>query len=522
MRTAAMDGRATDDGQGTRGGAAVTVPAGARWRGSAEPLRAALGDVRSGGLARALASLTGYAALCVAAVLASLIGLVGLAGSHPATSNAILAVIRDLGAGTGAVEGPLADLVRDKQAAVLLLVGGIAATVLFSGLYLRAFRRSTRSLAQDRGDHPAGGGPMPMLARLCVAESIVLSGLGVVATGALAHAIGDAIPVSGDAVVAWDIVKWPVIVALAFVAFAALQRSAFSDPRVLASTSVASVQVVAALAWVVAITGFALYLASFGTFEDTYGTIGSGVVLLVWVTMLSMLYYVTPDMRVAAIATLGAGAALSAATWLLTWAALAVCVAMFDAVGDTAAAIATLSVFALGLWLSNVVVLLGVRLNALGVVRSADHPVVAAAAIAPSADSPRAASSRARAKLFRAVSAALQSDEAHAGKLAPVAADEEQASSLSDLELDLLDWGFTYGAAWALARAQDPDEPAASVADRALRAAREVFGLYCGENDWEDRIGGQLREVPGRPVVAAYPQPEPTHRNGRGSLDLRR
>ena len=114
---------------------------------------------------------------------------------------------------------------------------------------------------------------------------------------------------------------------MAFVAFASLQRSAFSDPRVLASSSVTSSQVAAALAWAFAITGFALYLASFKTFEDTYGTIGSGIVLLVWLTMFTMLYYVTPDLRVSGIAALGAGAALSTITWLAANAALAVCVA---------------------------------------------------------------------------------------------------------------------------------------------------------------------------------------------------
>jgi hypothetical protein len=172
-------------------------------------------------------------------------------------------------------------------------------------------------------------------------------------------------------------------------------------------------------------------------------------------------------------------------------------------------------VFVVGLWVSNLVVLLGVRLNTLAVSQPGAAP--------PAGTAVPAAPTRDRAKLFRAVSTALQNDEAHAGKLTPVAADEEQASRLGDLELDLLDWGFTYGAAWALARAQDPDEPDRSVADRALRAAREVFRLYCGEDDWEARIGARLREAHSDdPVVAPYPRDGTTHGNGRGSLDLRR
>ena len=165
---------------------------------------------------------------------------------------------------------------------------------------------------------------------------------------------------SGDAVVVWNIVKWPLLLLVSVAAFAALQRSAFSDPQVPKSSAVGSSQVLAALAWAFAVTGFALYLASFGTFQDTYGTVGSGVVLLVWLTMFSMLYYVTPDLRVAGIAALGAGAALSAVTWLLVNTVLAVCIANFDSLGTTGGTVLTAAVFIAGLWVSNLVVLLGV------------------------------------------------------------------------------------------------------------------------------------------------------------------
>ena len=199
---------------------------------------------------------------------------------------------------------------------MLLLVGGLVATAGLTSLYLRAFRRASRPLTGNQESPLPIRGPLSVLARIVVAELIVLTGLCVIVTGSLAHAIGDVAGISDDAVVSWDIVKWPLLLEMAFVAFASLQRSAFSDPRVLASSSVTSSQVVAALAWAFATTGFALYLASYKTFENTYGTIGSVIVLLVWLTMFTMLYYVTPDLRLSGIAALGAGAALSTVTWL--------------------------------------------------------------------------------------------------------------------------------------------------------------------------------------------------------------
>ncbi len=305
--------------------------------------------------------------------------------------------------------------------------------------------------------------------------------------------------------------KWPLLLLISFAAFAALQRSAFSDPRVLASSSVRSSQVLATVAWAFAFTGFALYLASFGTFEDTYGTIGSGIVLLVWLTMFSMLYYVTPNLRVTGIAALGAGAALSAVTWLLANAALALCIAHFDSLGDTGGTVLTTAVFLGGLWVSNVVVLLGVRLNALWIAQ-ADGDDFAL-------DVTHAGVHARGEDLVHAVSRALQNDVAHDGLLSPLAADGEEAARMSDLELDLGDWGFTYGVAWAVARAEDPQEPDDSVAARALAAARHVFHLYCGEEGWEDRVGRELeqRRRLGDTAIAG-----PIEGNGHGGFKLQR
>src|SRR5512134_2540752 len=103
VRGAAMDGRATVEGQGGRDRASGAVPAHPQW---AEPqglLRSAMRDVASAGAAGRAAAPAFYAALCVLGVLASFAGLIGLAGRHPATSDVVLDVVRDLGGGVGAL-----------------------------------------------------------------------------------------------------------------------------------------------------------------------------------------------------------------------------------------------------------------------------------------------------------------------------------------------------------------------------------------------------------------------------------
>lgn len=83
------------------------------------------------------------------------------------------------------------------------------------------------------------------------------------------------------------------------------------------------------------------------------------------------------------------------------------------------------------------------------------------------------------------VGQALRSDAANEGMLRVVRAERE--ASLSELELDLADWGFTYGVAWARARERAPGGPDDAVAQEALDAAERVFRAYTDGDDWTQR-----------------------------------
>ena len=88
-------------------------------------------------------------------------------------------------------------------------------------------------------------------------------------------------------------------------------------------------------------------------------------------------------------------------------------------------------------------------------------------------------------RLAEEVGEALRSDAANDGMLSVVRADGDPG--LSALELDLADWGFTYGVAWARARERAPAGPDEAVAREALDAAERVFRAYTGDDDWTQR-----------------------------------
>jgi hypothetical protein len=95
------------------------------------------------------------------------------------------------------------------------------------------------------------------------------------------------------------------------------------------------------------------------------------------------------------------------------------------------------------------------------------------------------------------VGQALRSDAANERMLSVVRA--ERQASLSELELDLADWGFTYGVAWTRARERAPGEPD-DVAQHALDVAEQVFRAYTAGDDWtrravENRSNGGSTEL---------------------------
>ena len=92
--------------------------------------------------------------------------------------------------------------------------------------------------------------------------------------------------------------------------------------------------------------------------------------------------------------------------------------------------------------------------------------------------------------LAQEVGDALRRDTANDTMLSVVPANGEPP--LTEVELDLTDWGFTYGVAWARARERNPDADDDAIAAEALRAAEDVFRAYTGDGDWTRRIDERL------------------------------
>ena len=110
---------------------------------------------------------------------------------------------------------------------------------------------------------------------------LAASAVAVVLTGPIAEQAGRLFGVGSSALAVWDIAKWPVLVAIVAFMFAVLYYAA-PNVRQPGLKAVIPGGVVAVVLWIAVSVAFALYVATFGSYNKTYGALGGVIVFLVW------------------------------------------------------------------------------------------------------------------------------------------------------------------------------------------------------------------------------------------------
>ncbi|MFI6873469.1 YihY/virulence factor BrkB family protein [Streptomyces sp. NPDC050400] len=234
------------------------------------------------GLPDKAAALTYYGVLSLFPALLVLVSLLGVIGES--ATRAVLDNLRHLT--PGPVRDLLDDAVRELQdnagPSGVVAVVSLLAAVWSASSYVAAFIRT----ANDVYDLPEGR-PVWKLTPLRLALTVTLmvllaiSALIVVFTGPLARRAGDTIGVGDAAVTTWNIAKWPVLLVLVVLMVALLFWRA-PNVRGPGFRWLSPGSLLAVLLWLVASGGFALYVANFGSYNKTYGTLGGVVVFLIW------------------------------------------------------------------------------------------------------------------------------------------------------------------------------------------------------------------------------------------------
>jgi membrane protein len=241
------------------------------------------------------AALTYYAVLALFPALLALVALVGIFGQYPQTTNAMLDIARQVSGNDSALNGlkdTIDGIVRNKGGAGALLGFGLAGALWSASGYIGAFMRASNAIYEVPEGRPFWKlRPLQVLVTLVIVLLVALLLVALVVSGPVAKAIGDQIGLGSTAVTIYQIAKWPIMAGVVLVILAVLYYVAPSArlPRIQWLSPGA---VVALVIWIVASAAFGFYVANFGSYNKTYGTLGGAISLLVWmwVTNLAVLF----------------------------------------------------------------------------------------------------------------------------------------------------------------------------------------------------------------------------------------
>jgi membrane protein len=268
----------------------VTQLSGRSWRYVVRKTLREFGDDECTDLA---AGLTYYAVLSLFPAAIALISLLGVVGQGTTSVDNVIKVLAPLvSPSTLDTVRPALEHVAASQGAGIGLVIGILGALWSASGYVGAFGRAMNRVYEiDEGRPFWKLRPVVLLVTLVAILLVAVVLVMLVVSGPLASSIGDVIGLGSQTVTVWNIAKWPVIAVLVMVIVAILY---YATPNVRQPRFrwLSAGAVVAILIWILASVAFAFYVATFGSYDKTYGSLAGVIVglLWLWLTNVALLF----------------------------------------------------------------------------------------------------------------------------------------------------------------------------------------------------------------------------------------
>jgi len=247
-------------------------------------LRRTLAEFRDDNLTDWAAALTYYGLLALFPGLIALVSIVGLVGDPRGATETITEIVTAIGPQSAAqtFAGPIESVASDRGTAGAAFVLGLALALWSASGYVGAFIRASNVIYETREGRPFWKlRPLQVAVTLTMVLLGVMLVVGLVLTGPVVDAVAEPLGVGSTAVTLWNIAKWPAMAAV-FVLMVGVLYYASPNAKIRGFRWVTPGSLVAIVAWAIASAGFALYVANFGSYDKTYGTLAGLVVLLVW------------------------------------------------------------------------------------------------------------------------------------------------------------------------------------------------------------------------------------------------
>ena len=230
------------------------------------------------------AALTYYGLLSLFPAMIALVSIIGLVGDPETTTKKVTEVITDIGPESAAetFAGPIESIASSRGTAGFAFILGLAVALWSASGYVGAFIRASNVIYDTEESRPFWKlRPLQIAITLTMVLMVALLALGLVLTGPIVDAIADTAGIGSTGVTLWNVLKWPVMVAV-FVTMISLLYYTSPDAELRGFRWVTPGSIVAILVWALASAAFALYVANFGSYDKTYGTLGGLIALLIW------------------------------------------------------------------------------------------------------------------------------------------------------------------------------------------------------------------------------------------------
>ncbi|GAB3704253.1 YihY/virulence factor BrkB family protein [Mariniluteicoccus flavus] len=229
------------------------------------------------------AGLTYYGVLAIFPGLLAIVSLLGLVGEAESTSTVLVEVL------SGVVPGSTIAVLRDllvqlqtSSGSGLTLAAGVFGAVWSSSAYIGAMGRALNRVYEiDEGRRWWILRPQQLLIALAVLVLVTLAVLGVGLSGPLARSVVFYLGMGRQTALVLEVVRWPLIIIVAVLLVAALY---YGTPNIRQPHLrwVSPGAILAIVVWFVMSLGFMVYVANFGSYNQTYGTLGGVIVFLLW------------------------------------------------------------------------------------------------------------------------------------------------------------------------------------------------------------------------------------------------
>jgi membrane protein len=242
------------------------------------------------------AAQTYYSILALFPALLIVVSLLALLGEYPDTYESIIDTLRDAAPGTAidAIDSALRDALENRSNAGVLLVIGLALGLYTAsgamGVAIRSLETINRA-EKGRSFLPNLGVRLGLT--LLVTLLVLIAFLAVVVAGPLFGTIADAAGFPSVIKGLVGYLRWPVGAAALLTAFSIVYALAPRRTPRRGDRSLRSVLPGAAIGtalWFAASLLFTAYVAHFGSYDKTYGTLGAVISLLIWLWLGNMAF----------------------------------------------------------------------------------------------------------------------------------------------------------------------------------------------------------------------------------------